>query len=159
MSSHVQETCRSADMYASNATLGVANGEAYHIADMYVCIALALCCFPLFSLTAINPGWGSGPFLSQKCASLARPTGGSAILCPSKSSAADFEAPAAPNPWTTGHPPHGCPVVPGRSVVGLHCTPGLRTHPPPGLPSPGGSNEATVGCMPAAQVRGAGRRK
>ena len=46
---------------------GVAKGVAYNIADnMYVFYCTSAGCFSLFSLTAIDPGWGSGPFLAAE---------------------------------------------------------------------------------------------
>ena len=139
----VQEMCQTSRTYVCTCNCNAAlrgDGAAYIYIYIYMLLHIycpSRCAASLFSLTAINPGWGCGPFLSQKCASLARPTGGSAFLVPCKTSAAVI---SRPRPRRTHRPRASSPWMPrvsGRSVVGLHCTPGMSATHPFGYPTVG----------------------
>ena len=83
------------------------------------------------------------------CASVARPTGGSALSVPER--AADFEAPAAPNPCTQGILPMDAPG-PGTKRGRVALYPRVAYPPIPSVTRPLGLKFGRVS-DPAGQVR------
>ena len=101
----MQEMCQTSRTYVCTCNCNAAlrgDGAAYIYIYIYMLIHIycpSRCAASLFSLTAINPGWGSGPFFVAEMRKFGSSYWGQRpILGSMRNSAADFEAPAAPNP-------------------------------------------------------------